>query len=169
MITVRTEKAEDIPAVRRINELAFSRADEAALVDALRAAAQPHVSLVAVENGQIVGHIFFSPVSIESETSDFAAMGLAPMAVLPERQNQGIGSLLVREGLKECRHLGCDAVVVLGHPQYYPRFEFVPASQKGLNCEYPVPDEVFMVIELKPNALSGRQGLVKYRPEFNEV
>jgi putative acetyltransferase len=169
MITVRTEKAEDIPAVRRVNEIAFGRADEAALVDVLREVAHWHVSLVGVENGQIVGHIFFSPVSIESEASDFAAMGLAPMAVLPERQNQGIGSLLVREGLEECRHLGCNAVVVLGHPQYYPRFGFVPASQKGLNCEYPVPDDVFMVIELKPDALSGRQGLVKYRPEFNEV
>ncbi len=169
MITVQTEKADDISAVRRVNELAFGRADEAALVDRLRLATQPQISLVAVENGQVVGHIFFSPVSIDSADSAFGAMGLAPMAVLPERQNQGIGSLLVREGLEECRRLGCDAVVVLGHPDYYPRFGFVPASQKNLNCEYPVPDEAFMIIELKPDVLSGQHGLVKYHPEFNEV
>lgn len=169
MITIRTEKAGDIPAVRRVNEIAFGRGTEAALVDALRAAASPHVSLVATENEQVVGHIFFSPVSVESRTSAFAAMGLAPMAVLPKRQNQGIGSLLVLEGLNECVRFGCEAVVVLGHPQYYPRFGFVPAHQKELVCEYSVPDEAFMVIELKPNALLGQHGLVKYRPEFSKV
>ena len=169
MITVRTEKTDDISAVRRVNELAFGRTDEAALVDRLRLATEPQISLVAVENGQVVGHIFFSPVSIESAGSDFQAMGLAPMAVLPERQNQGVGFLLVREGLAECQRLGCDAVVVLGHPEYYPRFGFVPANQKGLRCEYPVPDEAFMAIELKPNVLSGQQGLVKYHSDFNEV
>jgi putative acetyltransferase len=90
------------------------------------------------------------------------------MAVLPEYQRQGIGSRLVREGLEECRRMGCDVVVVVGHPGYYPRFGFAPASRKGLRCEYPVPDEVFMVAELKPDALRGR-GLVKYRPEFGGV
>lgn len=96
------------------------------------------------------------------------AIGLAPMAVLPEYHNQGIGSQLVREGLKECLRAGCEAVVVLGHPGFYTRFGFVPASRKGLRCEYPVADEVFMVVELKPNALRGR-GLVKYCPEFAGV
>ncbi len=142
--------------------------DEAALVDRLRAAAKPQISLVAVENDQIIGHIFFSPVSIEPELSGFFAMGLAPMAVLPERQNQGIGSMLVLDGLEECRRIGVDAVVLVGHATYYPRFGFVPAIQKGLTCEYPVPDDVFMVIELKPDALSGLHGLIKYCPEFNE-
>lgn len=169
MIKVRTEKTDDIAAVYRVNELAFGRADEAILVDRLRLVAQPQISLVAVDDGQVVGHIFFSPVSVESAATDLAAMGLAPMAVLPERQNQGIGSLLVREGLKKCQHLGCNAVVVLGHPEYYPRFGFVPSSQKGLRCEYPVPDEAFMAIELTTDALSGQHGLVKYRPEFGEV
>ena len=173
MITVRAETAEDVPAVRRVNELAFGQPNEADLVDALRAAARPYISLVAAGGGRVVGHIFFSPVTLEAvtdegEDSASLILGLAPMAVLPEYQRQGVGSRLVREGLKECRRIGCDVVVVVGHPEYYPRFGFVPASRKGLRCEYPVPDEVFMVAELKPNALRGR-GLVKYRPEFGGV
>lgn len=167
MTTIRSEKAGDISAVHQVNRRAFDTPDEADLVDRLRSVARPHISLVAVEDGNVVGHIFFSPVSIEPEISGITVMGLAPMAVLPERQNQGIGSLLVKSGLDECRRLGCDVVVVVGHPGYYPRFGFAPASRKGLSCEYPVRDEVFMAIELSPDALSDRRGLVKYHPEFN--
>jgi putative acetyltransferase len=169
MIAVRTEKTEDHKSVRRVNELAFGRRNEADLVDALRANARPYVSSVAVIDEQVVGHILFSPVSVESEGSAFTAMGLAPMAVLPECQNQGIGSRLVREGLKECERLGEDIVVVLGHPNYYPRFGFMPASLKGLRSEYDVPDEVFMVLELSEGALGGRRGLVKYHSEFSRM
>lgn len=118
MFTVRAEATGDHSPVRRVNELAFGRAEEAALVDALRESARPNVSLVAVSGGEVVGHIFFSPVTIESDDSSFAAMGLAPMAVLPEFQGQGVGSLLVREGLEECARAGFDVVVVLGHPEY---------------------------------------------------
>ena len=169
MMTVRTESTKDDESVRRVNELAFEQPNEADLVDALRANAHPFISLVAVVDEQVVGHIFFSPVSIESESGVFTAMGLAPMAVLPEYQNQGIGSQLVREGLKECQRLGHGIVVVLGHANYYPRFGFTPASLKGLRSEYDVPDEVFMVTELVPGALEGRRGLVKYHPEFGKV
>jgi len=169
MMTVRTESTKDDESVRRVNELAFEQPNEADLVDALRANARPFISLVAVVDEQVVGHIFFSPVSIESENGVFTAMGLAPMAVLPEYQNQGIGSQLVREGLKECQRLGHGIVVVLGHANYYPRFGFTPASLKGLRSEYDVPDEVFMVTELVPGALEGRRGLVKYHPEFGKV
>ena len=173
MTIVRAETAEDYAAVRRVNELAFGNPVEALLVDRLRAVADPHISLVAVKDGQVVGHIFFSPVSIEIriEISDSASlvMGLGPMAILPEYQRQGLGSQLVRAGLQECQRIGCNAVVVVGHPEYYPRFGFVPASQNGLRCEFPVPDDVFMVAELKPAALSGLRGLVKYHPEFRAV
>ena len=168
-MNIRAESTDDYAAVREVNEQAFGQPDEADLVDALRLRDEPSISLVAVADGRIVGHIFFSTVRVESETSAFSAMGLAPMAVLPEFQNQGIGSELVRRGLEECRRLGHEVVVVLGHPEYYPRFGFVPASQKGLSCEYPVPDEVFMALELSEGALAGRRGVVKYSPEFGSV
>ena len=93
-------------------------------------------------------------------------MGLAPMAVLPGRQRQGIGSELVRAGLDECRRLGFGAIVVLGHAEYYPRFGFVPASKFGLKSEYDVPDDVFMALELIPGALRGRAGTIRYHPTF---
>jgi len=169
MIVVRTETTEDHESVRRVNELAFEQPNEADLVDGLRANARPYISLVAVVDEQVVGHISFSPVSVESENGVFNAMGLAPMAVSPEYQNQGIGSQLVREGLKECQRLGHGIVVVVGHANYYPRFGVTPASLKGLRSEYDVPDEVFMVTELVPGALEGRHGLVKYHPEFGKV
>ncbi len=129
----------------------------------------PFVSLVAIGDGQVVGHIFFSPISIEEGGPAPAAKGLAPMAVSPEWQRQGVGSLLVREGLEVCRTGGCDVVVVVGHPGYYPPFGFVPAGQKGLSCEYDVPDDVFMVAELRLGALSGVRGMVKYHEAFGGV
>ena len=167
MIAIRLEELEDHADIRRVNELAFGQTMEADLVDALRKSARPYISLVATVEKRIVGHIFFSPVSIESDSGRFTAIGLAPMAVLPEFQNQGIGSRLVNEGLKKCRELGHSIVVVLGHPNYYPRFGFVPAHLRGLRSEYDAPDDTFMVLELNVNALAGRRGLVKYHPEFN--
>jgi len=169
MSTIRAEQAEDHAAIRRVVELAFGHRNEADLVDALRTHAHPHISLVAVLDGQVVGHIFFSPVSIESDGDAFLAIGLAPLAVLPDYQNKGIGTELVQAGLRECRRLGHEVVVVLGHPEYYPRFGFVPASQRGIRSEYDVADEVFMVAELTPGALKGREGLVKYHAEFSKV
>ena len=166
---IRPESPEDLPGIHRVNELAFGRPEEADLVDALREQARPFLSLMADQDGQVVGHICFTPVTIESEDGSSTAMGLAPMAVLPGLQNEGIGSALVRRGLEECRQLGHDVVVVLGHSEYYPRFGFIPASRKGLRSEYPVPDEVFMVAELSPGALAGRTGLVKYHPAFGGV
>ena len=168
MLTIRRETPKDIDSIRYVNEQAFGQKEEAEIIDKLRKRDVVTLSLVAVQADQIVGHILFSPVSVESEYSSFEAITLAPMAVLPEYQRKGIGSQLVRVGLEECRRLGHEIVVVLGHPDYYPRFGFVPASTYGIKCKYDVPDEVFMALELRQGALSGRSGVVKYQPEFNE-
>jgi putative acetyltransferase len=169
MIVTREESPQDYEAVQRVNELAFGQPNEADLVDALRGVAQPQLSLVAVTDGQVVGHIFFSPVVIEPGGSELIAVTLAPMSVLPEYQHQGIGSELVNEGLIKCRQLGISVVIVIGHPDYYPRFGFNPARERGLQCEYEVPDEAFMVLELTPGSLPGEGGLVKFPPEFTNV
>ena len=168
-ILVRTESPADIIAIHKINVLAFGRPNEADLVEALRKNARPFLSLVAVLENRAVGHICFSPVSIESGDGPTAALGLAPMAVLPEYQRQGIGTRLIREGMEACRRVNHPVIFVLGHPDFYSRFGFVPASSKGLRCEYPVPDNVFMVAELTHGALEGRKGLVKYRSEFPQI
>ena len=169
MVVIRKESATDIPTIYRVNERAFGQTEEANLVDMLRANGKAVVSLVAEHDGQIVGHILFSPVTLEPADKELFALGLAPMAVLPKFQNQGIGSLLVRAGLKECRKQGCDFVAVLGHPAYYPRFGFVPSINFNIKSEYNVPDDVFMLLELRDGALSGCSGIVKYQPEFAAV
>jgi putative acetyltransferase len=165
---IRAEKESDRDAVFAVNLSAFETPAEATLVDVLREQAQPVLSLVAEENGNVVGHIMFSPVSL-SENPDLKVMGLAPMAVAPEHQRKGIGSALVRAGLEQCRQLGFVAVVVLGHPEYYPRFGFSPSSRFGIDSEYEVPEEVFMAVELESEALSGHTGRVKYHHAFSKV
>ena len=169
MITIRAETVTDRESVRGVNEAAFGRPQEADLVDALRGSVNPCVSLVAEEGGRVVGHIFFSPVAVESGEGAWAALGLGPMAVLPEYQRRGVGSELVREGLSECRRLGHEVVFVLGHARFYPRFGFTQAKAKGIECEFNAPDENFMVVELRPGALAGRKGIVRYSPEFRSV
>jgi len=167
---IRAETPADAPAIHRLNELAFEQPAEADLVDALRLAARPFLSLVAAEEeGEIVGHICFTPVTVGDSQSSLSVAGLAPMAVLPGYQNQGIGSRLVETGLDECRRAGFTLAVVLGHPEYYPRFGFRPASAFGLRSEYDVPDPVFMALELFPGAAEGVSGLVRYHEAFAGV
>lgn len=165
---IRLEEAKDQAGVRSVNVAAFETPAEADLVDALRQQAHPLISLVAERDHAIVGHILLSPVSLYGYP-DLKIMGLAPMAVLPEHQHTGIGSALVHAGLDECRRLGYGVVVVLGHPEYYPRFGFVPAVNFDIGCEYDVPPEVFMVMELKPGYLSGVSGVVSYHSVFAGV
>ncbi|MEA1979188.1 MAG: N-acetyltransferase [Chloroflexota bacterium] len=165
---IRAEKEDDHDAVFAVNGSAFETPAEATLVDMLREHAQPVVSFVAEEKGNVVGHIMFSPV-ILSENPDLKVMGLAPMAVAPEHQRKGIGSALVRAGLEQCRQLGFVAVVVLGHPQYYPRFGFSPSSRFGIDSEYEVPEEVFMAMELEPESLSGITGTAKFHNAFKNI
>ena len=165
---IRAERDTDHAAVHAVNAAAFPTPLEADLVDALRRQAHPLISLVAERDGAILGHILFTPVTLEGRP-DLRIMGLAPMAVAPGHQRSGIGSALVRAGLDECRHLGFYAVVVLGHPEYYPRFGFSPAVRYGLRSEYDVPDEVFMAMELLPGALRNAPGTIQYHPAFGSV
>ena len=165
---IRLEAVADVAAVRRVNEAAFAQPDEGRIVDAIRAAGAATLSLVAVTGDTLVGHILFSPVTIATPAEARSAVGLAPMAVLPELQRCGIGSLLVRAGLERLRRERQPAVVVLGHPTYYPRFGFVPASRFGLRWELDCPDEAFMALELIGGSLAGLQGgVVRYRPELS--
>jgi putative acetyltransferase len=161
---VRAEQAADIPRIHALNCAAFESPAEARIVDALRG--QPGViSIVAEEDGTIVGHIMFSPVRLTG-ADEVRAMALAPMAVAPARQRAGIGSALVLDGLARCRQQGVEALVVVGHPEYYPRFGFSLASGFGITCEFDVPDEVFMALELAPGALRGRTGQVFFNEAF---
>jgi len=167
---IRGERDGDESAIRRLHEQAFGRPGEADLVDALRAAGGVELSLVAEADGELVGHVLFSPVTIDGAGRDGAFLGLAPMAVAPGRQRSGIGSALVRASLAALTAVGGEAVVVLGHPRYYPRFGFVPASQFGLRWERPCADEAFLAVELRPGALRGLGGgVVRYRPELAAV
>ncbi len=127
------------------------------------------MSLVAEENGRIVGHVLFSPMTLETETGIYPIVGLGPVAVLPEVQRQGVGSRLIEMGLDLLRERGETAVIVLGHPSYYPRFGFVRASQFGIRSSYDVPDEAFMALELEDGGLNGRAGVAYYQPEFDGV
>lgn len=169
MMIIRRERPSDLAAIHQVQARAFGGAAEADLVDVLRAHDKATLSLVAEDEGLIVGHILFSPVTIETATGLRRGLGLAPLAVVPERQGQGIGSLLAEEGLKQCRAEGHSFVVVLGHADYYPRFGFVPASRFGIKSEYDVADENFMACELQPGALRDGGGLARYEPEFKQV
>lgn len=163
-IAIRDERPGDRDAVFAINAAAFPTEDEARLVDRLRDCAEPLISLVATDGDETVGHILFTHAELDA---DALVMGLAPMAVAPERQRQGIGSALVRAGLDRCREIGAGVVIVLGHADYYPRFGFARASTFGVKSEYDVPDEVFMVLELVPGAAAG--GTARYHAAFNEL
>lgn len=195
---IRPERADDEAGIRRVNEAAFGRPDEAALVDALRGSGAVICSLVAEEGGEIVGHILFSVASLtsHSQSSDQPSnppgsnsvgqaeshsaghipgqppvrplAALGPMAVAPARQRQGIGGQLITAGLELCRAAGYDLCIVLGHAEYYPRFGFRPAAPLGIRWEHGA-EAHFMVLELQPGALVGRGGFVRYRPEFDGV
>ena len=165
---IRSEVERDGAAVYALNASAFGGPAEAALVDLLRVQAQPLISLVAEDGGSVVGHIMFSPVELSGHP-ELRLMGLAPMAVAASHQRRGIGTALVRAGLEQCRDLDVDAVFVLGHPGYYPRFGFSPAAALGIRSDYDVPDDTFMVLELDMGCLNGTSGTVTYHEAFRNV
>jgi putative acetyltransferase len=166
---IRREQPQDIAVIRFVNEQAFGGSAEANAIDALRARGAATLSLVAVMNDRVVGHLFFSPITIESPDRSWPGLGLAPLAVLPDYQRRGIGSALMDAGLEECRRLGCERMIVLGHPDYYPRFGFERASQYGVRFEFEAPDEACLILALQSGALDGVSGVAKYQPEWNGV
>lgn len=161
---IRPEAPGDSAAIRAVLVSAFPTDAEARLVETLRESAKPFVSLVAEKDGvSIVGHILFTPVTIGTRR----AMGLAPLSVRKDCQLTGIGSALGHAGMRACRALGELVVVVLGHPEFYPRFGFVPAWDHGLYHGEPGPRAPFMVAELEPGALAESRGEVRYHPAFD--
>ena len=164
MILVRAETDSDHEAVRAVNVLAFERPDEADLVDRLRGDGSILASLVAVNREQLVGHILFTRLLVRTPRGDVNAVALAPMAVLPEHQRQHVGSTLVREGLRVLRDAGEQIVVVVGHPEFYPRFGF--AAHLTRNLRSPFSGPAFMALELRRGALEGIVGELRYPPAF---
>jgi putative acetyltransferase len=162
---IRSERREDAPRIHDLHRAAFGSTLEGDIVDALRAAGVSLVSLVAVNDGEIVGHIQFSPVTL-TDADDLQLVALGPLAALPDRQRRGIGSALVNSGIEECRRRGVQAVFVVGHAAYYPRFGFVQAVRFGISCEFNVADDVFMVLELVEGSLRGRAGVVRFHAAF---
>lgn len=159
----------DAEGVRRVNTEAFGRLAEANLVDALRRAGQVVISLVAEIDKEVVGHVVLTPVTLTPTVPGLRMLGIGPVAVLPKYQRKGIGFKLVRQAVDQARAEGWQAVVVLGRPEYYRRFGFVPASRYGLGCEFNAPADSFQVLELQPGALKGLHGVVRYQPGFSLV
>ena len=168
MITIREEQPQDIKIIRDLNKRAFGQMQEADLVDKLRQNCDDLLSLVGLMQDEVVGHILFTPVMVESEDNIVIGMALAPMAVLPEYQRQGIGSELVRAGIEKLKKRQCPFIIVLGHAEYYPRFGFEPASRYGVRSEWEVPDEAFMILVIGEFEMQGGVALARYRPEFAE-
>jgi len=169
-INVRLETPGDYEAIRRVHDLAFGRSYEAQVADRLRASAAyvPELSLVAELDGEIVGHVILSEAKIEGGSHSWPALVLGPIGVLPALQRQGIGSRLVNCGLERAAAMGYGAVILIGHPTYYPRFGFVPASRYGLKTAYNVADEVFMARLLRPDGLAAISGTVIFPDAFQE-
>ena len=165
-VKLREDQPADRAAIFEVVRRAFEQDAEARLVDRLREGDYVRLSLIAETDRRIVGHILYSELPIVGATGTTPALALAPMAVLPEYQSQGIGSALIRRSLDICRERGHKIVVVLGHKHYYPRFGFSP--QLALPLESPYAGESFMALELSPGALAGVHGRVEYAPPFEE-
>ena len=172
MLVVRNEVEEDHDAVFEVVSAAFGKTDEANLVNRVRNLPRM-ISLVAEQNGAVVGHIMFSPVRLIHDGDPIGGVdiaGLAPVSVLPAHQKAGIGKALIKSGLLSCIESGFTACVLLGHPDYYPKFGFLPAqSTFGIDSTYDVPDPVFMAVELVKDSLKGKSGTIHYHPTFEGI
>ena len=170
-LSIRPEQPSDIAGIHELNKTAFGQDNEANLVDLLRESEHfvPELSLVAIADAGIIGYILFSKVTIANGDNRHQTLALAPIAIHPAFQKQGIGSKLITQGLQLARELGFTSVIVLGHEQYYPRFGFLPASRWGIRPPIDVPSNVFMAIELVPGSLANISGIVEYPVEFSTI
>lgn len=168
-LEIRVEEDADGAGIGRVHDLAFGQPGEGVLVERMRGQVDPWISVVAELGDEIVGHVLFTPVTIEGVAGGGNAMGLGPMGVAPDHQRQGVGSALVRAGMAMCDAIGCGVVFVLGHPEYYPRFGFEPAALHGLHWERPGSEESFFVAEIEPRALDALNGIVRYHSEFSNI
>lgn len=172
-LIIRPEKKDDFDKIFELNQIVFAQKNEAKLVGALRKNLNvfiPKLSLVAVYENQIVGHILFTKISIKDETENLnESLALAPMAVKTEFQKTGIGGQLIRRGFEVAKELGFKSVIVLGHEYYYPKFGFRPAEIWKIKAPFDVPSNVFMAIELEVDALKNISGTVIYPKEFETV
>ncbi|MEM9301597.1 MAG: N-acetyltransferase [Pseudomonadota bacterium] len=167
-MNIREEQPGDEAAIRAMVTASFDRPDEATLIDRLRAECPGFVSVVAEDGGEIVGHVGFSPVTIGGN-ADHPVMGIAPLAIAPDRQRQGVGTALVRQGLIRCRDRGVEGVIVLGSPDYWGRFGFSPAIELGLETDFDVPPDAFQALEIKNGALLCIEGVVHYQSAFYDT
>ena len=171
-ISIRQERVEDREAVYAVNAAAFGRESEATLVNLLRddKAFIPELSLVARSADQLVGHVLMTEIEIVSEAGKgIRSLALAPVAVIPSFQKQGVGSRLIKAALNKATLLGYPSVIVLGHADYYPKFGFLPASKWQIKAPFEVADDVFMALELLPDGLKGTRGTVRYSKPFENV
>ncbi|MFC1630013.1 GNAT family N-acetyltransferase [Patescibacteria group bacterium] len=172
MINIRSENPEDYNTIYEINKQAFNDEIEAKLINIIRHSSNfiPNLSLVALKDNKIVGHILFSQARIKNKETERPILILAPIAVLPEFQKQGIGSLLVKRGLEVSQSLNYDIVALIGYPEFFSFFGFVSAKSNGLEVSLntAIPDEAFMVYELKKDILSGVKGVVEFPSYFEE-
>lgn len=169
-LTIRKEEEKDYKNVYEVNCLAFQQESESKLIEKIRKGENfvPELSLVAEIDDEIVGHILFSRIKVVGD-SVFDSLALAPMAVIPEFQKQGIGSKLIKKGIEKAKEMGFDSIIVLGHKEYYPKFGFQRASKWDIKCPFEVPEEAFMAIELTEKAFEGKAGTVRYPDEFMEA
>jgi len=163
-VHINPEQPQDADAIRDVHRAAFGQEVEGAIVDALRDSGGLTISLVARAGDRIVGHVALSPMQMVDE--DAKVLGLGPIGVLPDLQRHGVGTALMQIWIERANAARFDGIVVLGHPEYYTRFGFVPASRFGVRCEYDVPDDVFMALELQPSGLQNCAGLARYHSAF---
>jgi len=178
-IIIRTETEADYETITVVNDLAFGRGNEGKLVKALREIEgfEPRLSLVAELGGELIGqtdsktigHVLFTPITIQGVESDYPSLSLGPIAVIPDYQKDGIGGKLILEGHRIALELGYTSVILLGHPSYYPRFGYRTAELWGLTNPWGIHNEAFMVIELVEGSLEGKAGLVIYPEAFNQA